>query len=370
MNKKRLVDEFCKLVAIDSPSFHEKKMAEVLKEYLIELGFTVYEDDAHEKYQSECGNVYGYLAGTIEGDPLLFSAHMDTVEPALNKKAIVKEDGRIESDGTTILGADDLSGIVAILEALRSIKENGTPHRSIEVLFPIAEEPYIRGSEVFDYSRIKSKEAYVLDLSGPVGGVAYMAPSVISIDITVKGKAAHTGFAPEQGLNAIVIASQAISKLQLGRLDEETTSNIGLIEGGLATNIVPDTCRIKGEVRSSLHDKAVAQAEFIVDKFKDTAKELGGECLSALSIGCVAYEVPKDHRVLERFKEICEDLEIEVQLQKTFGGSDNNNFMLNGITGAVIASGMNQVHSCKEYTTIEELVRATMITERLMVSEI
>lgn len=369
MNQKRLVDEFCKLVAIDSPSFRERKMADILKEYLNELGFSVYEDNANTIYNSECGNIYAYLEGTIKGDPLLFSAHMDTVEPAKNKKAIVKEDGMIVSGGDTVLGADDLSGVVAILEALRSIKENNTPHRNIEILFTIAEEPYIRGSEVFDYSRVKAKEAYVLDLSGPVGGVAYQAPTVIMINTTIHGKASHAGFAPEKGINAIAIAAHAISKMQLGRLDEETTANIGLIEGGLATNIVADKCQVKGEIRSSDNDKAKAQAEFMKQKFEDTAKEYGGSCETDFFCGCIAYELDKNHSVIKRFEKVCNELNIEVSMQKTFGGSDNNNFMRHGIVGAVIACGMNQVHSCKEYSTVDELVRITKITEKLMTSE-
>ncbi len=366
MNTQRLIDEFCKLVAIDSPSFHERKMADILKDYLLELGFDVQEDDANKFYNSECGNVYGYLEGNIEGNPILFSAHMDTVEPACGKTAVVKEDGRIESDGTTVLGADDISGIVAILEALRSIKESGMTHRSIEVLFAIAEEPYLRGSNVFDYSKIKAKEAYVLDLTGSVGELAYLAPTVFSIDAKIQGKAAHAGFAPEKGINAIAIAAKAINRLQLGRIDEETTANIGLIEGGLATNIVPDACLVKGEIRSFKHEKALAQTELMKKIFNDTAKELGGTCEVSLICCCKAYEIEKDHIVIKRFQKVCEELKIDVSMEKTFGGSDNNNFVLHGIVGIVIACAMNQVHSCSEYTTVEELVRITSIVEKLM----
>lgn len=369
LNQKRLIDEFCKLVAIDSPSFHERKMADVLMKYLEELGFEVNEDDANQVYNSECGNVYGYLEGTIKGDPILFCTHMDTVAPALNKRAIVKENGRIESDGNTVLGADDISGIVAILEALRTIKENNLPHRSIEVLFAMAEEPYLKGSLVFDYTKIKSKEAYVLDLTGPIGGVAYQAPTVFAIDASMHGKAAHAGFAPEKGINAIVLAAKAISNLPLGRIDEETTANVGIIEGGLATNIVPDACLVKGEIRSSSHEKAVNQVELMKKIFIDTAAECGGTCEVNITTGCISYEIEKNHMVLKRFETVCEELAIEVLLQKTFGGSDNNNFFQHGIMGVVIACGMQQVHSCSEYTTVEDLVKITSIVEKLMLSE-
>lgn len=368
MNQQRMVDEFCKLVEIDAPSFGEREIANLLKGYLSELGFEVYEDQANEVYDSECGNVYGYLEGSIEGDSLLFSAHMDTVEPALNKKAIVKEDGRIVSDGSTVLGADDLSGIVAILEAIRTLKENHIPHRSIEVLFPIAEEAYLRGSEVFDYSRIKSKEAYVLDLTGPIGGVANQAPTVFSVEAVLEGKASHAGFAPEKGINAIAIAASAINKLKLGRIDAETTVNVGTIEGGLATNIVPNQCKVKGEIRSFDHEKALTQSQEMKKVFIETAKEFAGDCKVKIVPACTAYLVEREHPVMKRFQKICGELEIEVDIQKTFGGSDNNNFFLHGIKGLVIACGMHQVHSCNEYTTIEDLTKVTRIVEGLMTS--
>jgi tripeptide aminopeptidase len=368
MNKERLINEFCNLVSIDAPSFQERKMADVLKKYLKELGFQVIEDNANEIYNSECGNIYAFLEGTIGDSPILFSAHMDTVEPAINKKAIVMDDGKIVSEGSTVLGADDVSGIVAILEAIRTIKEENKEHRSIEILFTIAEEPYLRGSEVFQYELIKSKEAYVLDLSGPVGTVAYLAPTVIMLTVNIEGKASHAGFAPEKGVNAIAIASHAISKLQLGRLDEETTANVGVIQGGLATNIIPEMCEVKAEIRSYDHEKALAQAEFMKQKFIDAAEEMKGNCEATIFFGSVAYEVAKDHNVIRRFQNVCKDLEIDVNLQKTFGGSDNNNFLINGITGCVIACGMNAVHSTSEYSSVDELIRITNITEKLMTS--
>ena len=189
INKKRLTDKFCRLVSIDSVPFQERTMADVLKKELSDLGFEVTEDNTGELYHGSCGNVYGYLQGDLEGDPILFSAHMDTVEPGKGKKAMLREDGTITSDETTVLGADDLSGVVSILEAVRSILEKGIPHRSIEVLFTYAEEVYIRGSEVFDFSMVKAKEAYVLDLDDAVGTAAFKAPTLVSFTARFLGKA-------------------------------------------------------------------------------------------------------------------------------------------------------------------------------------
>jgi tripeptide aminopeptidase len=213
---------------------------------------------------------------------------MDTVEPGLHKKAIVHEDGKITSDGSTVLGADDVSGVVSILEAVRTIKEKRLPHRSIEVLFPIAEEVYLKGSEVFDFSQVKAKEAYVLDLDGPVGTAAIKAPTVVSLTARLIGKASHAGFAPEQGIHAICMAAEAVTKIRQGRIDEETTVNIGLIEGGKARNIVPEECILKGEVRSLKHEKALLQARLIEEIIKEVSDKYKANYEFETSFGCLA----------------------------------------------------------------------------------
>lgn len=370
VRKERLVNEFCKLVSIDSLSFKERKMADYLKEELTSLGFLVMEDKANEIYDGDAGNVYGYLEGEISGPPILFSSHMDTVVPGLNKKAVVHEDGRITSDGSTILGADDLSGVTAILEGIKALKENNIPHRSIEILFPIAEEVYIRGSEVFDYSIVKAKEAYVLDLSGPVGLAALKAPTLVSFTAKFKGLAAHAGFAPEEGIHAIMMAATAITRIKQGHIDNETTVNIGKIEGGLARNIVPENCILLGEVRSLVHEKALSVTDEIKKVFEIVASEYKGQLEFETSFGCISYEVKQEEEVVLSFVKACNELGLEYQFTETFGGSDNNNFMLHGIKGIVLACGMNEVHSTKEYTTIDELIKITNIVMQLMTSEV
>jgi tripeptide aminopeptidase len=365
-NRRRMQEEFCKLVSIDSPSFHERAMADELIGTLLELGFEVREDKAGEHYQGDCGNIYGYLPGEIPGDPLLFSAHMDTVEPGKHKKAVLWEDGRITSDGSTVLGADDLSGVVSILEAIRTIKENKLMHKSIEVLFTIAEEVYIKGSEVFDYTTIQAKEAYVLDLSGKVGTAAIKAPSLVSFTTKIIGKASHAGFAPEMGIHAIAIAAETITKIKQGRIDLDTTVNIGVIEGGLAGNIVPAECILKGEVRSLIHDRTLAEIAKIESVIREVTAKYQASYEFNTSFGCFAYEVDKKHPVVDRFETVCKELDYGTEYITTFGGSDNNNFLRNGITGIVLACGMNKVHSCEEYTHIDELDRCCNIVTKLM----
>lgn len=366
VNRTRIIEEFCSLVEIDALSYQERAIADVLKKSLLELGFEVKEDDAGAHYSGNCGNIYGYLEGTLIGEPLLFSAHMDTVGPGTNKKAVVQADGTITSDGSTVLGADDLSGIVSILEAVRTIKEKDLPHRSIEILFPIAEEVYIRGSEVFDFTMIKAKEAYVLDLSGPVGTAALSAPTLVSFTVTVNGKASHAGFAPELGINAIAIAAKAITQMKQGRIDVETTVNIGLIEGGQARNTVSDNCILKGEVRSLVHEKALSEMQAIKNIFEKITLENNTTYDITTEFGCLAYKVEQTHPVVKRFEKACTQLGCQTLYIDTFGGSDNNNFMRHGITGIVMACAMNQVHSCSEYTQIDELVKCSNIVLKLM----
>ncbi len=366
INKKRMTDEFRKLVSIDSASFQEREMADVLMKYLQELGFEATEDGAGGYYNGNAGNIYGFLKGDLDGAPILFSAHMDTVEPGKNKRAVVHPDGTITSDGNTVLGADDLAGVVAILEAVRTIKEQGLPHRSIEVLFTIAEEVYIRGSEVFDYKLIKAKEAYVLDLSGPVGTAALKAPTLISFTAKFIGRASHAGFAPEQGIHAISVAAEAITGIRQGRIDEETTVNVGTIEGGLARNIVPENCILMGEVRSLNHEKTRTEILRIEHIFKEISQKRGAVLEFDTSFGCIAYEVDREHQVVKRFEKVCMELGYKTDFVATFGGSDNNNFLRNGITGIVLACGMNEVHSCKEYTHMDELEKCGNLTLKLM----
>ena len=366
MKEERIIREFCKLVEIDSPSFGERNMADQLKSYLVELGFQVLEDEAGAHYNGNSGNIYGFLQGELPGDPILFSAHMDTVEPSRNKKAVVHADGRITSDGTTVLGSDDISGIVAFLEAIRTIKEQGIPHRSIEVLFTIAEEVYILGSEIFDYSIIRAKEAYVLDLSGEVGTAALSAPTLVSFTAKMIGKAAHAGFAPENGVHAIAAMAEAIVQIKQGRIDEITTVNVGTISGGLAKNIVPEICTIQGEARSLDHHKAILEVDKIRDIFTAIANKYDAKCEFTTSFGCIAYDIDRTNPVVMKYEKACNKLNIPTKYVKTFGGSDNNNFVRHGITGIVIACGMNKVHSTQEYTLVSELVKCSKIVFELM----
>lgn len=369
INKERIISEFTKLVSIDSKSFCEKDMGIYIKKRLVSLGFSVFEDDAGKILNGNCGNIYGFKEGNTSLDPLLFCAHMDTVEPSEGKEAVIGEDGIIRSNGKTVLGADDFSGIAAILEALQTIEDKNISHRPIEVLFTIAEEVYCKGVQQFDFSKIKSKEAYILDLTGPVGFAAFKAPTILSFNIIINGKSSHAGFAPEKGIHSILAAANSISSLEIGRIDKDTTLNIGTIEGGIATNIVPDQCIVKGEIRSYSHKKALELLENIKQNFIDSAAKIKAIVDFHSEIHCEAYEIPINHPVIKRFERISNEQKLPTTLVETFGGSDNNILAKHGIKGVVLANAMNQCHSCEEYTTIDELCNIAELTKSLMISQ-
>lgn len=365
-SKNRITENFLKLTAIDSESFNERKMADVIKDELKELGIVYSEDDAGSKIGGNAGNIYAYFEGNSAYEPILLSAHMDTVIPGNSKKAVLGEDGIIRSDGTTVLGSDDLAGITEILEGIRRVKESGKDHRSVEILFTVAEEAYTRGAAVFDYSKIKSKEAYCLDLSGDVGEAVNKAGTLISYRIKVIGKASHAGFEPEEGVNAIEIASKAIAKIKQGRVDDETTLNIGTIAGGSAKNIVPEECVINGEIRSYNHEKALSLYEELKNVFENESHTYNALIEADYTVHIKAYEVDKNEPLVKRFVKACNELELSGNIKSTLGGADNHQFNANGIKGLVLSCGMENVHTKDEYIKTDNLLAGAKLVEKLI----
>lgn len=366
INRERILKEFQELTDIDSVSLSERRMADCLKRKLSELGFEVEEDRAGAACGGDAGNLYGFLKGSLPGPAVLLSAHMDTVEPGIGKYAVLQADGRITGSGNTVLGADDAAGLVEILEGIRSVREAGILHRDIEVLFPIAEELYVKGTEVFDFGRVRSQEAYVLDLSGPVGTAALQAPTLISFQVVVTGKSSHAGFEPEAGVHAITAVCSAVSRIRQGHIDEDTTVNIGTIGGGTATNIVPETCTCCGEIRSYIHEKALDALEEIRQVFECVTESMGAKFQLESQINLTAYKIEERDPVAQQFQKACERIGMEARLTRTFGGSDNHNFAKHGIHGIVLSCGMYGAHSTNEYTTEKDLVLGAMLVAELI----
>lgn len=371
INENRLAENFIKLTSFDSESFHEKEIAGYLKQQLVDLGLEVTvegTDESYlEKHPESFPNIHGVLKGNVKGEPILLSAHLDTVAPGNQKKAIVGADGVIKSDGSTVLGADDISGIVSILEALSVIKENNLRHPDIEVLFTVAEEPFCEGSRHYDFSCIRAKKAYVLDLVGAVGTAAVAAPSIISFEISVKGRAAHAGFAPEEGINALNIAVAALAERKTGHVWDDTTVNFGIISGGTGKNIVPAEIKIQGEIRSLQHERAILEAEAIFESFRINARKAGGLADCQMHEHIRAYDRKESDEVVKHFKIAAKAAGIhETKLITTFGGSDGNRLNEQGIETIVLACAMENVHTTEEYTKTDELVKSARLALKLM----
>lgn len=358
----RLLDEFLELTAYSAPSKHEHDIRECLKQKLITLGFEVSEDNVFP--ESNSGNLYGFLPG--EDEPILFACHMDTVTPCDDKKIIVDEDGTIHTDGTTILGADDVSGIVEFLEAVRRIHEQGIAHRPVEVIFTASEEYFVEGAKKLDYGRIRSKQCYVLDTDGEIGTAVTAAPTGVRIIANIVGRASHAALRPEAGINAIAVASDAIDRMQLGRIDAETTANIGIIRGGTSGNIVPGECFVEGETRSLCHDSALRQMEHMCACFRNAAVDHGADCELDTTLVYQAWNISEEHPLCIRFASACMSCGITPHFRKACGGSDASMLSGHGIECLVLATGMHEIHSTDEYITLRELETMTDVVCELM----
>lgn len=364
--EERIRREFAELVGFDSVSLNERETADRLRARLEELGFAVEEDGAGEVLGGNAGNLHAWLPGTAAGEPILLCGHMDVVEPGRGKRAVFHRDGVITSDGSTVLGADDIAAIVEILEGVRAVLASGRPHRAIEVIFCVDEEAYDGGSRALDYGRIRGREAYVLDLAGAPGTAAVAAPTLISFTATVTGKAAHAGFEPERGVNAIAAVAAAIARLPQGHVNDHTTLNVGTIRGGAQANVVSERCTCAGEVRSSDHTEALATVETVRRTFTEAAEAIGARATVDAEVRIKAYRTRGDAPAVKRFQEACRELGLAGELVETFGGSDNNSFAEHGIEGIVLSCGMMNPHSTKEYVRIEDLLTGAKLVERLI----
>ena len=357
INQQRLLDEFLELVQIDSAPKAERQIADALIQKLEKLGFEVSEDDAGEKIGGTAGNLIAVLEGEKDAPALLFCAHMDRVEPGSNIKPQIK-DGIITSDGTTILAADDVAGIVAILEAVRICREEKIPHGRLEILFTVAEEGGLFGAKNLDTTKLKAEAGFFLDAGGPVGTIVVQAPAQKGVKATIHGKAAHAGVAPEAGISAILVAAEAFTKMKLGRIDEETTANIGVIQGGVATNIIPDRVDFKGEARSLNNTKLDQQIEHMLEVINTTCSTYGVKADISVDHSYSAFGLSPDDYVVQLATQAAKVIGLEPRLESTGGGSDANIINGYGIPSVVLGMGYTDVHTTQEAIPIDQLVAA------------
>lgn len=353
----RMLNEFLELLKIDSLSRQERQMADRLKSILSGMGILVYEDDAGSKIGGNAGNLITTLEGDKSAPAALLMAHMDTVVPGTGKKPVVK-DGIVYSDGSTILGGDDIAGVEVVLETIRVIKEGKVPHGDIQIVFSVAEEGGLHGATNLDYSKIYAKYGFILDSDGDVGTVAVNAPSQNKIDVILKGKAAHAGIEPEKGVNAIQMASRAISNMRLGKVDDETTANIGIINGGQATNIICDRVEIKAEARSRDEKKLHEQTMHMKECFEEAAANYGGSVDFSYSLLYPAFSIKESDTIVAFLKKGALECGLDLKLVATGGGSDTNIVNRKGIQAVDVGIGMQKVHSVEERIAVADMVKA------------
>ena len=363
INLERMRQTFLDLVQIDSHSRHERRVAEYLKRRCEALGAEVEIDDAGEKVGGDTGNLIARFRGTVrDAPPFLFSSHMDTVTPGEGIRPIVEGD-IIRSDGRTILGSDDKSGIAIILETIQTLRERAIPHPDIEVVFSICEEIGLLGAKHLDEKRLRARLGIVFDAEDP-NEIFTRGPSGNHIEFRIHGLEAHAGIAPEQGISAIKIAAEAIAAMRLGRIDEETTANIGQIEGGRATNIIPNLVTLKGEARSLDERKLEEQTRHMVECVHRAAERyevtLDGKTIRArveetIERNYPALNVPDDARLVQLIKRAAERLGRQVKTVASGGGSDANFLNGKGIECVVVGTGMRAIHTVNEWIDLKDM---------------
>jgi tripeptide aminopeptidase len=374
INQERIKNLLLELVQIDSHSREERDVALRIKKYCEEMGADVEIDDAGEKVGGNTGNVIARFPGTIPGaEPIMMSAHMDTVVPGKGVKPVVDGD-IIRTDGTTVLGGDDKSGCAVIIETIRCLQEQNIQHTPIEAIFSICEEVGLLGAKNVDVSKLRSKFGIVFDSDDP-GFLFTKGPSSNHMDIEVFGLESHAGVAPEHGINAIKIASEAIADMKIGRIDHETTANIGVIEGGKATNIVPNYVLIRGEARSLDDAKLQAQCDHMVQRFEEAASKyevtVDGNTTRARINAKVSHEysamdVSDDSHVVQLVKSAAARLGKQVETLASGGGCDANIFNQKGIECANLGTGMRAIHTVKEWLDVKDMYASAEMTLEIL----
>ena len=371
IDQERLKRLLIELIRIDSLSRKELNVALRLKRQMEELGATVFIDDAGEKVGGNVGNLIAYFPGNRSVQPLLLSAHMDTVVPGEGIVPILEGD-ILRSDGRTVLGGDDKSGVAIICEVMQVIKENRLSCGPIDVVFTICEEAGLLGAKCLDVGKLHARTGLVLD-SDSVGYLFTKAPAKKRMEFHVYGFEAHAGACPERGINAIQVAAEGIAKMQLGRIDHETTANIGMIEGGLAGNIVPNQVVLRGEARSHSPEKLDRQTEHMKHCLEEAAArhtmELDGKRHTARIEAKIErdydrMDVPETAPIVKLVHAAAKNLNLEVENHATGGGCDANVLNQKGLVVANLGTGMREIHTVHEWLDLKDLyVSAAMVLE-------
>jgi len=354
---------FLELAAIASPSRHERAVADRCLAYLRDLGL-----EAHEEPPplpgDEAGNIICRIPATAgeHGTPIMFCAHIDTVEPTAPIEPVLSG-GIVTNARDTILGGDNKAAVASMLEGVRRVVAENRSHAGIELILSVQEEIGLLGAKAVDSSQLAARVAYVYDHSAPIGGLVTACPSQYSIDATFLGRAAHAGIAPEEGRNAIAAAAHALAEMRFGRLDDETTANVGTISGGIARNVVADRCELRLEVRSRDHERALKLSQAMLDALAHAANAAECELETAVTMEYHAYKLRRTDPVVQIAWAALESCGVAPELHATGGGADAHVFNANGIPCVNIANGMELIHTAQERIAaadVETMVDVTL----------
>ncbi len=360
-----VLDLFLELCALPSPPGEERAVADRVIGELRELGLEVVEDDAGPAVGSAAGNLYARLEPVVEGVPIFLCAHLDTVPPQGPLRPVVEE-GVVRNAGGTILGGDDKSAVAAMIVAARRIVEEGRPHAGIELVFTVKEEAGLRGAYAFDPSRLQARLGFVYDQAGPIGEVVLGAPAAFQLDVLFLGRSAHAGMVPEEGRSAVAAAAKAVADLRLGRIDEETTANVGTIEGGVARNIVPDRCFLRAEARSHDEGKLADLVGEMEETFAFAASLADCHVDTRVEQSYRAYRFRPEDPVVRLAEAGLGRVGVAPSYVLTGGGSDANVFNERGIPCLVLANGMTDIHTPDERIAVSDLETMVEVTLALV----
>ncbi len=359
---------FTELAAIASPPGAERPVADRVRAYLEQLGLVVTEDDAGARIDASAGNLLCKLPpanGGGGGVPIFLCAHLDTVPPQAAIEPVI-EDGVVRNAGGTILGADNKAAVVAMLEGARRIVAEGRPHAGIELLFTPKEEVGLLGAKAFDHTRLDARLGFVYDQAAPIGEIILGAPTSRSLDVRFHGRPAHAGMVPEEGRSAIAAAARAVADLRLGRLDEETTANVGLISGGTARNIVPEWCSFLVDTRSHDERKLADLVQEIVDACTFAAGVAECEVETKIEESYRGYRFGRDDAIVRLAALALERSGFTPTYALTGGGADANVFNERGIPCLNLANGMAEIHTSDEHIAVADLERMVDVTLALV----
>jgi tripeptide aminopeptidase len=360
-----LVDLFAELCALPSPPGEERAVADRVTEELRALGLSVAEDDSGARTGSTMGNLLARVAPTAEGEPLFFCAHLDTVPPTGPIEPVV-EDGIVRNAGGTILGADNKAAVVVMVEAVRRLLAEGRPHAGIELLFTPKEEVGLVGAYAFDHNRLDARVGYVYDQAAPIGDVILGAPHSQSMEVVFHGRAAHSGMYPEEGRSAIQAAARAIADLRLGRIDEVTTANVGVIHGGSGGNIVPEWCTFLAEARSHDEGKLADLVQEMLEAFAFAATQ--GECEVEFRSekGYRGYRFQRSDTAVRLAADALSSCGYEPRFELSGGAADANVFNERGLQCVNLANGMTDIHTPSERIAVADLEGMVDVTLALL----